>query len=160
MRLHLGILLALTCSSAVWARTSHNPAVFFSKLSLHPVFSSSALFEESQSTPTSNEIQQHLAKARQHLQEKRPALAIPEFAAIVAIDPNNLDAQANLGVLLYFQGQYADALSHLRKAVQLDPNVSKIQGLLGLCEYQLGEIKSARSDMAAALGKLTDAKFR
>jgi tetratricopeptide (TPR) repeat protein len=160
MRLYLGILLALTCSSAVWAQTSHDPAVFFSNLYLHPLFSSGALFEESQSTPASNEVQQHLAKAHQYLQQKRPALAIPEFAAIVAIDPNNLDAQANLGVLLYFQAQYSDALSHLRKAVQLDPNVAKIQALLGLCEYQLGDIKGARNDMRTALGKLTDAKFR
>jgi tetratricopeptide (TPR) repeat protein len=105
-------------------------------------------------------LQEHARRANEYLKANQPAKAIPEFAALVAAAPDNLYAQVNLGVLLYFQSQYADALSHLRKAVQLDPNVSKIQGLLGLCEYQLSDIKGARNDLTAALGKLTDAKFR
>lgn len=104
--------------------------------------------------------QEHARRANDFLKTNQPTKAIPEFAALIAAAPDNVDAQANLGVLLYFQAQYADALGHLRKAVQLDPNVPKIQGLLGLCEYQLGDIDSARNDMAAAIGKLTDAKFR
>jgi tetratricopeptide (TPR) repeat protein len=78
----------------------------------------------------------------------------------VAAEPDNLDAQANLGVLLYFQRRYSDALEHLRKAVQINPNLPKIQGLLGLCEYQLGQLDAARTDLSAAMGALPDAKFR
>jgi tetratricopeptide (TPR) repeat protein len=104
--------------------------------------------------------QDHARRANEFLKTNQPTKAIPEFAALVAAAPDNVDAQANLGVLLYFQAQYADALGHLRKAVQLDPDVSKIQGLLGMCEYQLGDLNGARTDMTAALGKLTDARFR
>jgi tetratricopeptide (TPR) repeat protein len=78
----------------------------------------------------------------------------------VAVQPDNLDAQANLGVLLYFQARYSEALEHLRKAIQINPNRAKIQGLLGLCEYQLGQLDAARTDLSAALENLPDPKFR
>ena len=104
--------------------------------------------------------QEHARRANEFLKANQPTKAIPEFAALVTAAPDNVDAQANLGVLLYFQAQYLDAAGHLRKAVQLDASQSKIQGLLGLCEYQLGNLEAARADMAAAVGKLTDAKFR
>jgi tetratricopeptide (TPR) repeat protein len=104
--------------------------------------------------------QEHARRANEFLKANQPAKAIPEFAAVVAAEPNNLDAQANLGVLLYFQRRQAEALEHLRKAVQINPNLPKIQGLLGLCEYQLGQLDAARTDLSAAMGSLTDAKFR
>jgi tetratricopeptide (TPR) repeat protein len=104
--------------------------------------------------------QEHARRANEFLKANQPAKAIPELAAVVAADPDNLDAQANLGVLLYFQGRHSDAVEHLRKAIQINPNLPKIQGLLGLCEYRLGQLDAARTDLSAALGSLTDAKFR
>jgi tetratricopeptide (TPR) repeat protein len=104
--------------------------------------------------------QEHARRANEFLKANQPVKAIPEFAAVVAAQPDNLDAQANLGVLLYFQARPSDALEHLRKAIQINPNLPKIQGLLGLCEYQLGQLDAARTDLSAAMGNLPDAKFR
>jgi tetratricopeptide (TPR) repeat protein len=104
--------------------------------------------------------QEHARRANEFLKANQPAKAIPEFEAIVAAQPDNQDAQANLGVLLYFQARHSEALEHLRKAIQINPNLAKIQGLLGLCEYQLGQLDAARTDLSAALGNLPDAKFR
>jgi tetratricopeptide (TPR) repeat protein len=104
--------------------------------------------------------QEHARRANEFLKANQPANAIPEFEAIVAAQPDNLDAQANLGVLLYFQARHSDALEHLRKAIQINPNLAKIQGLLGLCEYQLGQLDAARTDLSAAMGNLPDPKFR
>jgi tetratricopeptide (TPR) repeat protein len=104
--------------------------------------------------------QEHARRANEFLKANQPAKAIPELAAVVAADPDNLDAQANLGVLLYFQGRHSDAVEHLRKAIQINPNLPKIRGLLGLCEYRLGQLDAARTDLSAASGSLTDAKFR
>jgi tetratricopeptide (TPR) repeat protein len=104
--------------------------------------------------------QEHARRANEFLKVNQPEKAIPEFAAVVAEEPDNLDAQANLGVLLYFQRRPSDALEHLRKAIQINPNLPKIQGLLGLCEYQLGQLDAARADMSAVVGSLTDPKFR
>ena len=104
--------------------------------------------------------QEHARRANEFLKANQPAKAIPEFESLVAAQPDNVDAQANLGVLLYFQARNSDALPHLRKAIQINPNLPKIQALLGLCEYRLGQFDAARADLTAAVGTLTDAKFR
>jgi len=58
------------------------------------------------------EVDTRMNKAQGYLREKRPDLAIPEFKAIIALDPDNVNARANLGVLLFFQGDYANAAPH------------------------------------------------
>lgn len=104
--------------------------------------------------------QEHARRANEYLKMKQPEKAIPEFAALVLADPENSDAQANLGVLLYFQARYAEAEGPLRKAVQLNPALAKIQGLLGLCEYQLAHLEGARMDLKTSVTNLPDPKFR
>jgi tetratricopeptide (TPR) repeat protein len=102
----------------------------------------------------------HLAKARELLQQNRPDLAIGEFRAIVAGDPNNTEAHANLGVLLFFQGDYAKAAPELRESLRLKPEQWKIRALLGLCEKRLGQTEVARNDLEQAFPKLEEEKLR
>lgn len=97
--------------------------------------------------------------AQQYLREKRPDLAIPELKAVVALAPDNLEAQANLGVLLYFQGQYRDANQALRKALALHPGIPRLQALLGMSEVRSGEPAQAAQDLSAALPALDDKKI-
>lgn len=104
--------------------------------------------------------QEHLRRAGQYLQARHPEEAIPELQAVVAAEPNNIDAQANLGVLLYFQNQPAAAEPHLRAAVSAQPELSKIRGLLGLAERAQGKLDAAREDLLLALPNLQDAPFR
>jgi len=106
------------------------------------------------------DLQQHMRAAQQHMQEKRPDLAIPEFEAAIAIDPNNVDAQANLGVLLYFKRDYANAVPHLRSAILAQPDLWKIQALLGLSEMHLKDPANARPDLEAALPHLQGEKVQ
>ena len=80
-----------------------------------------------------NEITQHLEKAQSYVRQKRPDLAILELQAAAAIDPGNEAVQSNLGVLLYFQGKTAEAIPHLRIALEKKPS-AMIQGLLGVAE--------------------------
>src|ERR1035438_1955198 len=93
---------------------------------------------------TSDAIQQHLRNAQQFMLQNRPGLAIPEFEAALALDPANVDAQANLGVLLYFSRDLAKAAPHLRAAVKAQPELWKIQALLGLAEDRLKDESNAR----------------
>ncbi len=62
------------------------------------------------------QVEEHSRKAQEYLRENKPDLAVPEFKAIVALEPNNADARGNLGVLLSFQGAYAEAIPQLREA--------------------------------------------
>jgi cytochrome c-type biogenesis protein CcmH/NrfG len=106
------------------------------------------------------EIEQHQRLAQQYLQEQRPDLAIPELQALIVLDPENIDAQANLGVLLFFRGDYAGAVPHLRVALKAQPDLWKIQALLGLAEGRLGDVDSNRKDLETAFPHLTEDKFK
>jgi Tfp pilus assembly protein PilF len=111
-------------------------------------------------TGQQQEFAAHMQRAHSYLDEKQPALAIPEFQAAVAINPENVDAQANLGVLLFFQGKAADAIPHFRAALKVQPGLTKIQGLLGMAESRTPDFESARKDMEAAFPALQDPRFQ
>ena len=106
------------------------------------------------------ELAAHLQKAKGYLDQKQPALAIPELQAAVAIDPENVDAQANLGVLLFFQGKAADSIPHFRAALKGQPGLAKIQGLLGMAESRTLDFADARKDMEAAFPSIQDQRFQ
>src|ERR1700735_2733510 len=106
------------------------------------------------------EFAAHMQKAHGYLEQKQPALAIPELQAAVAIDPENVDAQANLGVLLFFQGKPADSIPHFRAALKREPGLAKIQGLLGMAESRTLDFTDARKDMETTLPSLQDRRFQ
>jgi tetratricopeptide (TPR) repeat protein len=105
-------------------------------------------------------IESHQRKAQEFLKQQRPELAIAEFRTIVARDPNNVDARGNLGVLLFFQGDYAHAIPQLRAALKLRPMLWKIEALLGMGERRTGDISGARTDLEKSFPKLQEEKIR
>ena len=115
----------------------------------------------SQTTPSRQEqIESHMRQAQVFLNENKPDLAAAEFRAIVALDPKNVDARGNLGVLLFFQGAYADAIPQLRATLKLQPALWKIQALLGMAEKRTGDIKSALGDLQKAFPELKERKIQ
>lgn len=109
---------------------------------------------------TQQQISNHLHKAQSYLAENRTDLAIPELKAVVQLDPHNVGAIGNLGVLLYFRGDYADAIPDLRTALGLQPDLSRIQMLLGMAEKRQGDLPHALSDLEQAYPKLPDVHMR
>ena len=107
-----------------------------------------------------NTTQAHERKAQEYVNQKQPKLAIPEFKAVLAADPNNLNALANLGVLLYFEQDYAEAAPYLKQAVAKRPDLSKIRALLGLAEKSLGKTAEARADLEASVPQLAEPAIR
>lgn len=99
-------------------------------------------------------------QVQKHLQEQKPQLAIPVLREIASLDPKNLNARANLGVLLFFDGRYAEAIPHMRAAMELKPDLSGIQALLGTAEKRTGERAQARTDLERAFANLDDKKIR
>lgn len=119
-----------------------------------------AAMNGAQSEGQGGSVAEHEQKAREYLRQRQPELARKEFAIVAEAEPGNLDAQANLGVLLYFAGEFKEAEPHLRAALQLDPSQSKVQALLGFSERRNGETAAARTDLAAALPHLQEPKVR
>jgi tetratricopeptide (TPR) repeat protein len=104
--------------------------------------------------------QQHLAKSQEYMRAHRPDLAVPELDAVVKLNPSDMESQANLGVLLYFGRQYAQAAPHLRIALQAKPDLYKLQALLGLAEKHMSDDENARVDLSAALLHLKGEKVQ
>jgi tetratricopeptide (TPR) repeat protein len=114
-----------------------------------------------QSNPSrQQQIETHSREAAEQLKENRPDLAVPEFKAILALDPNNVDAHGNLGAILFFQGAYADAIPQLRAAMKLRPTLWKTQALLGIAEKRTGDIDAARRDLEKTFPSLPEEKIR
>ncbi|HEY2468676.1 MAG TPA: tetratricopeptide repeat protein [Terracidiphilus sp.] len=108
----------------------------------------------------SQQVAAHLQKAQEYLHQNRPDLAIPEFQAVVALDPDNVETQGNLGVLLFFQAKPAEAIPHLRSALEHQPTLTKIQGLLGIAELRTQDFAGARKDLEGAFPQIQDRKFK
>jgi tetratricopeptide (TPR) repeat protein len=109
---------------------------------------------------TQSQIAEHSRKIQEYLQEKKPDLAIPELQALVALDPNNVEARGNLGVLLFFKGDCANAVPQLRAATSLRSGLWRIEVLMSVCEKQQGDSAAARKDLEDAFPHLDDDKLR
>jgi Flp pilus assembly protein TadD len=106
------------------------------------------------------EIDSHSRLAQQYLKEQRPELAIRGFQQIILLDPNNVSARGNLGLLLFFSGNYSDAAPELRTALTLEPDLWNIQALLGMCERRIGAESDGRKDLETAFPHLQQDKIR
>jgi tetratricopeptide (TPR) repeat protein len=111
-------------------------------------------------TSHSQEIQALTRQAQEDLRANKPDQAAREFAAILALDPKNVDARGNLGVLLFFQNKFAEAAPHLSAALQLKPGLWKIQTLLGMCEKRTGQAAAAQADLEKSFPQLQEAILR
>jgi len=107
---------------------------------------------------TQDQIAQHQRLVQQYLQQQRPDLAIPELQKVIELDPGNVDALGNLGVLYFFRGDYKESVPQLRAALQIQPSLFKLQALLGLAERSLGDQAASRQDLEAAFPHLTETK--
>ena len=111
-------------------------------------------------SPSAVSVQQHMLNAQEDMRARNPDLAIGEYQAVVAAEPSNMDAQANLGVLLYFGKQYEQSIPHLRAALSAKPDLWKLRALLGLAESHLAKDTAAEADLEAALPHLQGEKVQ
>jgi tetratricopeptide (TPR) repeat protein len=79
---------------------------------------------------------------------------------IVSLDSRNVNGQANLGVLLYFQDKFQDAIPPLRAALQLQPRLWRIEAILGIAEKRTGDLKNAQVHLEQAFSNLDDPKIK
>jgi cytochrome c-type biogenesis protein CcmH/NrfG len=106
------------------------------------------------------EFSRHIQQAQRYLAQKRPDLAIPELQAAATINPDNVETQGALGVLLFFQGNAAEAIPHLRMAVEKQPSLSRIQGILGIAELHTQDFVDGRKDLETAFPAIDDLTFK
>ncbi len=100
-----------------------------------------------------------LQRAQAALRANDQAAAAQQFRAALKLDPANVEAHANLGVMAFFHGDCASAERELHSALRAAPSLTKAQALLAICERRLGQ-PTAQADMESSFAKLDDAKLR
>jgi len=106
------------------------------------------------------DVREHLALAQQALANKHFDVAESELQSVLTADANNLEARANLGVVEFLQGKYAEADKDLRVALRLQPNLWQAQAILGLCEKAQRKLDSAQSLLETSFPHLQDPQLR
>ncbi len=104
-------------------------------------------------------VHDHLLKAAEYLRANDADGAVKEFDAVLALDPGNAEANANLGVIAFFRRDYRTASAYLRKALAADPSLTKTEALLGICERRLGQ-SSAQALLEKSFSGLKDKTLR
>lgn len=112
-----------------------------------------------QSTSTNSELAADLQRAQAALKSNDQAAAAQQFRAALRLDPSNVEAHANLGVIAFFHGDCTTAEQQFRDALHAAPSLTKAQALMAVCERRLGQ-PSAQADMESAFAKLDDPKLR
>jgi Tfp pilus assembly protein PilF len=110
--------------------------------------------------PNRQEIRLHIERAQKAMQAGRFAEAGEEFRTIVSMDPGNLDARGNLGVVLFFQSRWSEAAGQFRRVLQERPQIWKVQALLGMCDRRLGQAAEAKQLLEEALPHLEEAGLK
>ncbi len=100
-----------------------------------------------------------LGEAQAALQAHNAVQAKQMFEAVLKLDPGNVEAQANLGVMAFFRGDCAAAERYFRGAIQGDAGLTKMKALLSVCEMKLGQ-PQAEADMEGAFQQLKDPKLK
>lgn len=106
------------------------------------------------------EVQADIQRALDALKANDPDTAIREFNAALRIDPNNIYARGNLGVIAYMQRRYTEAAEDYRQVLKLEPSLWKVQAMLGMCERRLGHLSSARTWMEQSFPHLEEPKLK
>jgi len=106
------------------------------------------------------EIQAHAQKAQEALKSGNPSAADHEFRAILALDPHNTDAHGDLGVIRFFQADWAGAAEQFRQILKVQPTLWKAQALLGICEKHLGRSSEAERLLEQSVPHLDDGALR
>jgi len=88
-------------------------------------------------------IQMHRDAAAAAIKTNDLSRAEQEYRAILAIDPKNVEASSSLGVVLYASGNFSEASTTLRDALNLDPSQPRIQLFLALTQAELGQCDQA-----------------
>lgn len=106
------------------------------------------------------EMQLHYERAQQALKTNRSQVAEQEFQEILRLDPHNASVYANLGVIAYMRGDYAQATKEFHQALAFQPSLWNAQAFLGMSEMRLGHAREAQLLLEKSFPHLEQPKLR
>lgn len=93
--------------------------------------------------PPQAEIERYSAEAKNAMAAKDLPAAVTALEKLSKLTPGVAQVYANLGLVLYMQNRYAQAIDAFQKAARLDPRLPKVKMMLGLCLAEAGRNRDA-----------------
>jgi tetratricopeptide (TPR) repeat protein len=109
---------------------------------------------------TAAEIRTDMSRAQAALRDHRPDVAVSAYKEVLRLDPGNIDARANLGVVAMSTGDWRGAANELDAALRVQPSQSNVEALLGICEVRLGRAGDAEKHLSEAFSKVEEPKLK
>jgi tetratricopeptide (TPR) repeat protein len=106
------------------------------------------------------QIALHASRAQEALRTNQADVAVRELTALLRLDPGNANANANLGVIAFTQGDYAKAAAAFQAALKLQPSLWSAQAFLGVCKVRLGNATNGREILEKAFPHLDTMPLR
>jgi tetratricopeptide (TPR) repeat protein len=108
----------------------------------------------------SSDAEAHARRAEAAIAENQPDIALTELHALLLLVPNDLNARASLGMVLFTQGRCDLAAPELEAALLRAPHLWNAKALLGICKLRLARTAKGQSEIEEALPRLTDKHLR
>lgn len=107
----------------------------------------------------SRSVQDYLQQGESAMKANRTAAAVRDFHQALSIDPANVEANLELGVIAFVSGDCNNAESSLESALARDPSRTDARAFLAICEKQNGQ-EAAQVDLERSFSELKDVKLR
>jgi tetratricopeptide (TPR) repeat protein len=110
-------------------------------------------------TDLKGDVQLHDQRGQEALRANKPDVAAREFREILRLDPDNPQAYANLGVVVFAQAKYAEAAEAFRQALRHQPSLWNARALLGMSEVRLGNVAKGQDLLEESFPHLQDGRL-
>ena len=100
---------------------------------------------------TEEQLTQHFRAGQVALKEGNYVRATEEFKKVLALDPDLLEAEVNLGLAYHSAFEYELAIRHLSKALRRRPNLLAANVIVGMDYLKLGSAEKAVPFLQRAL---------
>jgi tetratricopeptide (TPR) repeat protein len=94
-------------------------------------------------------LRRYTEQAQQALAAKDLKTAASALENLAKLTPNSAEVRANLGMVYYTEGRFADAATVFEKALQLRPDIPNGKLMLALCDAEVGRWKQAQPALEA-----------
>jgi tetratricopeptide (TPR) repeat protein len=99
-------------------------------------------------------------KAEEAIKSGNLEAAERELRALLALDPDQVEARGKLASMTFLQGKWAEAARELREVLKRQPALSQAQAMLGMCEKRLGRPAEAQRLLEQSVPRLTEGPLR
>jgi Tfp pilus assembly protein PilF len=111
-------------------------------------------------TQAQDEAARHADRAAAAIRANQAGTAIRELNAWLRLDPKNVNARANLGMVLFTRGDYKSAAQEFQTVLELSPSLPSAKAFLGMCQIRLGAVRRGQDLLESSVTHVPDNTLR